>query len=251
MEAADRRVSTYSGGMARRLDIALGLVDVLPVLILLVFVSVFGGAMSTGASGADSLTYVVPGVIVLCAAHGSAQTAVGVNQDMTTGVVDRVRSLPVLGSAVLVGHVLASVARNLVSTAVVVGVALLLGFRPAASPLDWLVVAGLLALLMAGVSALSAAFGLLVASPDAAGALSFVLLFLPYVSSGFVPPEAMPAVLRGFAGHQPVTPLIDAVRGLLDAPVGTSPLLAVAWWGGPGLLGVLACGALFRRRAGA
>ncbi|WP_433503287.1 ABC transporter permease [Pseudonocardia halophobica] len=225
---------------------------VLPVLILLVFVYVFGGAMSTGASGTDYLTYVVPGVIVLCAAHGSAQTAVGVNQDMATGVVDRVRSLPVLGSAVLVGHVLASVARNLVSTAVVVGVALLLGFRPAASPLDWLVVAGLLALLMAGVSALSAAFGLLVASAEAAGALSFVLLFLPYVSSGFVPPETMPAVLRGFAEHQPVTPLIDAVRGLLlDAPVGTSPLLAVAWWGGLGLLGVLACGALFRRRAGA
>ncbi|GAA4706653.1 multidrug efflux ABC transporter permease LieB [Pseudonocardia yuanmonensis] len=220
---------------------------VLPVLILLVFVYVFGGAMDTGT---EYLTYVVPGVIVLCAAHGSAQAAVGVNQDMTTGVIDRVRSLPVVGSAVLAGHVVAGVVRNLVSTAVVVAVALLLGFRPVATPLDWLAAAGLLALLMAGVSALAAAFGLLVTSAEAAGALSFVLLFLPYVSSGFVPPDTMPAVLRGFAEHQPVTPLIEAVRGLLlGTPVGAAPLLAVAWWGGLAALGVLACGLLFRRRA--
>ncbi|GAA1830297.1 ABC transporter permease [Pseudonocardia ailaonensis] len=230
---------------ARSID-AMIVAIVLPIMILLVFVYVFGGAM---AARADYLTYVVPGVIVLCAAHGSAQTAIGVNRDMTTGTIDRVRSLPVVGSAVLIGHVLASVARNLVSTAVVVGVALLLGFRPVASVGDWVAVAGLLALLMVGVSALSAAFGLLVSSPEAAGALSFVLLFLPYLSSGFVPPETMPAVLRGFAERQPVTPLIDAVRGLLlGTPVGGAPWLAVAWWGGLGLLGVAGCGLLFRRR---
>lgn len=217
----------------------------LPLMILLVFVFIFGGAIDRGG---EYLTYVVPGVIVLCAAFGTASTAVSVNQDMTTGVIDRLRSLPVVGSAVLAGHVVASVVRNVVSTAVVVAVAVALGFRPAASLLDWLAVLGLLALFMAGVSALSAAFGLLVSSVEAAGALSFVLLFLPYVSSGFVPPETMPAVLHGFAAHQPMTPLIESVRGLLlggPVPLGA----AVAWWGGFLVVGVVAAGYLFRRRS--
>jgi len=222
---------------------------VLPLLILMVFVFIFGGALEAGTP--EYLTYVVPGVVVLCAAFGSSSTAVSVNQDMTAGVIDRLRSLPVVGTAVLAGHVVASVVRNVVSTAVVVGVAVALGFRPTASVGGWLAVLGLLALFMAGVSALSAAFGLLVSSAEAAGALSFVLLFLPYVSSGFVPPETMPAVLHGFAAHQPLTPLIEAVRALLlGLPVGSSGWLAVAWWGGFGLLGVLGAGFLFRRRAG-
>jgi ABC-2 type transport system permease protein len=157
----------------------------------------------------------------------------------------------VVGSAVLAGHVVASVVRNVVSTAVVLGVSLLMGFRPVAGPADWLLTAGVLVLFMAGVSALSAAFGLVVSSAEAAGALSFVLLFLPYVSSGFVPPETMPAVLRGFAEYQPVTPLIESVRGLLlGLPVGSSLGHAVLWWGGFLLVGVVAAGVLFRRRAG-
>jgi ABC-2 type transport system permease protein len=218
------------------------------VMILLVFVYVFGGAMQTGTT---YLTYVVPGIVVLCASFGCAQMAITVNQDMTNGVIDRLRSLPVVGGAVLVGHVLASLARNVVSTAVVIGVAVLLGFRPVASPQAWLAVLGVLVVFMAGVASLSAAFGLVTRNAETAGVLSFVLLFLPYVSSGFVPPETMPAVLHGFAEHQPITPVIEAVRALLlGGPVGSSVLLAVLWWGGFTVVGIVAAGSLFRRRAG-
>ncbi|MGW3811351.1 ABC transporter permease [Micromonospora sp. NPDC005113] len=219
----------------------------LPVLILLAFVYVFGGAIETGTR---YLTYVVPGIVLICAAFGSASTGVGVNQDMTTGMIARLRSLPVLGSAVLIGHIVASVARNLVSTAVVVAVSLLLGFRPTASVLDWVALLGLLALFMCGISALSAAFGLLVTNAEAAGAFSFVVLFLPYVSSAFVPPETMPDFLQGFARNQPMTPLVETVRGLLvGGPVAESAPAALAWAVGFLVVGVAASGVLFRRRA--
>ncbi|MGW3607010.1 ABC transporter permease [Micromonospora sp. NPDC005161] len=219
----------------------------LPVLILLAFVYVFGGAIETGTR---YLTYVVPGIVLICAAFGSASTGVGVNQDMTTGMIARLRSLPVLGSAVLIGHIVASVARNLVSTAVVVAVSLLLGFRPTASVLDWVALLGLLALFMCGISALSAAFGLLVTNAEAAGAFSFVVLFLPYVSSAFVPPETMPDFLQGFARNQPMTPLVETVRGLLvGGPVAESAAAALAWAVGFLVVGVAASGVLFRRRA--
>ncbi|MET8349145.1 MULTISPECIES: ABC transporter permease [unclassified Micromonospora] len=219
----------------------------LPVLILLAFVYVFGGAIETGTR---YLTYVVPGIVLICAAFGSASTGVGVNQDMTTGMIARLRSLPVLGSAVLIGHIVASVARNLVSTAVVVAVSLLLGFRPTASVLDWVALLGLLALFMCGISALSAAFGLLVTNAEAAGAFSFVVLFLPYVSSAFVPPETMPDFLQGFARNQPMTPLVETVRGLLvGGPVAESAPAALAWAIGFLVVGVAASGVLFRRRA--
>ncbi|SCE72765.1 ABC-2 type transport system permease protein [Micromonospora coriariae] len=219
----------------------------LPVLILLAFVYVFGGAIETGTR---YLTYVVPGIVLICAAFGSASTGVGVNQDMTTGMVARLRSLPVLGSAVLIGHIVASVARNLVSTAIVVAVSLLLGFRPTASVLDWVALLGLLALFMCGISALSAAFGLLVTNAEAAGAFSFVVLFLPYVSSAFVPPETMPDFLQGFARNQPMTPLVETVRGLLvGGPAAESAPAALAWAVGFLVVGVTASGVLFRRRA--
>lgn len=218
---------------------------VLPVLILLTFVFVFGGAMATGA---EYVTYVVPGIIVLCAAHGSAMTATAVNHDLTTGMIDRIRSLPVLGASVLVGHVVASVLRNLVSTAVVVGVALVIGFRPVASPLDWIAVAGVLALFMAALSAVAAAWGLLVRGPEAAGAIAFVMLFLPYVSSAFVPPETMPAALRWLAELQPTTPVVETLRALLLGMPVSAAGAAVLWSAGLLVTGVAASGLLFRRR---
>lgn len=218
---------------------------VLPVMILLTFVFVFGGAMATGTA---YVTYVVPGIIVLCAAHGSAMTATAVNHDLTTGMIDRIRSLPVVGASVLVGHIVASVLRNLVSTAVVVGVALLIGFRPVASPVDWLAVVGLLALFMAALSAVAAAWGLLVRGPEAAGAIAFVMLFLPYLSSAFVPPETMPAVLRGFAEFQPTTPVVETLRALLLGRPVTGAGAAVLWSVGLLAVGIAASGWLFRRR---
>ena len=217
----------------------------LPVLLMLIFVYLFGGAIETGT---DYVTYVVPGVILLCAGFGSATTAVTVSQDMSGGIVDRLRSLDVGGPSVLAGHVAASVARNAISTVLVIAVALAIGFRPDAGPLEWLAVAGVLLAFVLAMSALSAALGLLAGSPEAANGITFLILFLPYASSAFVPVDTMPSWLQGFAEHQPVTPVIETLRGLLlDAPTG-DPWTALAWCGGILAVSLAASGALFRRR---
>lgn len=218
----------------------------LPVLILLIFVYVFGGAIQQDGRYLD---YVVPGIILLCAGFGSATTAVEVNVDMTTGVIDRFRSLPIVASAVLTGHVVASVLRNLLSTLIVFGVALLMGFRPTAGPLEWLGVLAVLVLFMTAVSWLAAAFGLLVSSTEAAGSFAFVIMFLPYVSSAFVPTHTMPSFLHWFATYQPVTPVIETLRGLLlGTPIGASAATAVTWCAGLAVVGIVAAASLFRRR---
>ncbi len=191
----------------------------LPVMLMLLFVYLFGGAIHTGTR---YVTYVVPGVLLLCAGFGAATTAVGVSQDLTGGIIDRFRSMDVAGAAVLAGHVAASVARNLASTVLVLGVAFLIGFRPSAGTADWLAAGGVLLLFILAISWLSAAVGVLARSPEAAG---------------------------GFANHQPVTPVIETLRGLLlDAPVGSSPWLALAWCGGILAASVALASVLFRRR---
>src|SRR5215470_11692240 len=185
---------------------------VLPIMMMILFVYLFGGAINTGTK---YVTYVVPGVIMLCAGFGSATTAVSVSQDMTGGIIDRLRSLDVGGPAVLTGHVAASVVRNAASTLLVLGVALAIGFRPTAGPLEWLAVAGVLLAFVLAISALAAAIGLVAKSPEAANGFTFFVMFLPYASSAFVPVDTMPGWLQGFAEHQPVTPVIETVRGLL------------------------------------
>ena len=217
----------------------------LPVLILLLFVYVFGGAIDTAGSYVD---YVVPGIILLCAGYGSATTALSVNQDMTTGVIDRFRSLPIAGSGVLTGHVVASVLRNLLSTVLVLAVALLIGFHPHASALDWLGVAGILLAFMIAISWIAACFGLLAKSPEGAGAFSFVIMFLPYVSSAFVPTDTMPAALEWIGDRQPVTPIVETLRGLmLGTPIGDHAVTALIWCAGLAVLGMVGAGLLFRR----
>jgi ABC-2 type transport system permease protein len=219
---------------------------VLPIILMLLFVYLFGGAIQTGTR---YVTYVVPGVILLCAAFGAAGTAVGVTQDMKTGIIDRFRSMDVSGGAVLTGHVVASLARNTASTLLVLGVAFLIGFRPHAGVLDGLAVAGVLLLFVLAISWLSAAVGLLAKSPEAAAGFTFVVMFLPYPSSAFVPIDTMPAWLHGFARHQPVTPVIETVRGLLlDVPVGDSPRQAVLWCTAITVASIALCVALFPRR---
>lgn len=232
--------------MARRnVDVLLTSL-LLPVLLMLLFVYLFGGAIQTGTR---YVTYVVPGVLLLCAGFGASMTAVSVTTDMTGGIIDRFRSLDVTGPAILAGHVAASVVRNLASTVLVFGVAFLIGFRPNAGPLDWLAAAGVLLLFILAISWLSAAVGLLARSPEAAGGFSFLVMFLPYPSSAFVPIETMPAWIHGFAQHQPVTPVIETLRGLLlGLPVGTSPARAVAWCLGILVASVAVSGVLFRRR---
>jgi ABC-2 type transport system permease protein len=218
----------------------------LPVMIMLLFVYLFGGAIQTGTA---YVTYVVPGVLLLCAGFGSSTTAVSVSHDMTGGIVDRFRSLDIGGAAVLAGHVAASVVRNAASTVLVFGVAFLIGFRPHAGALDWLAAGGVLLAFVLAISWLSAAVGLLATSPEAANGFTFFVMFLPYASSAFVPIHTMPSWIQGFAHHQPVTPVIETIRGLLlGTPVGSSPWQALAWCGGILAASVAAAGVLFRRR---
>jgi len=218
----------------------------LPVMLMLVFVYLFGGAIETGT---EYVTYVVPGVILLCAGFGSATTAVTVSQDMTGGIVDRLRSMDVGGAAVLAGHVAASIARNAASTVLVLAVALGIGFRPSAGALDWLAVAGVLFVFVVAISWLAAAIGLLARSPEAANSFTFFVMFTTYASSAFVPVHTMPAWLQGFALHQPITPVIETMRGLLlGTPVGAKPGIALAWCAAILAVSVALSGALFQRR---
>jgi ABC-2 type transport system permease protein len=218
----------------------------LPIMLMLLFVYLFGGAIDTGTA---YVTYVVPGVIVLCASFGASLTAVAVTNDMTNGIMDRFRSLDVRGTAVLGGHVAASIGRNLVSTALVLAVAFLIGFRPSASFVDWLGAIGILLVAILALSWASAVVGLLAKSPEAAGGFSFFVMFLPYPSSAFVPVETMPSWIHGFAEHQPFTPIIESLRGfLLGTPVGNSAWVALAWCGGILAVSVAATGYLFKRR---
>jgi ABC-2 type transport system permease protein len=217
----------------------------LPVLLMLMFVYLFGGAIRTGG---DYVTYVVPGVILLCAAFGSATTAVSVSQDVTGGIVDRLRAMGVPGAALLLGHVAASVVRNVASTALVLGLALAIGFRPDASALDWAAAAGVLLAFVLALSALAAAIGLVARSPEAASGATFLVSFLPYASSAFVPVATMPSWLQPFAGHQPVTPVIETLRALLVGTGTGQAATALAWCAGILIVSVAAAGVLFRRR---
>ncbi|MGN9813067.1 ABC transporter permease [Micromonospora sp. BQ11] len=220
----------------------------LPVILMLLFVYLFGGAIDTGSA---YVTYVVPGVLLLCAGFGAASTAVSVTTDLTNGVVERFRTMDVGATAILFGHVAASVVRNTVSTVLVLAVAVAIGFRPVVDPLRWLAAAGVLLLFLLAVSWLSAAFGLLARTPEAANGFTFLVMFLPYPSSAFVPVETMPSWLRGFADHQPVTPVIETLRALLlGTPAGSAPARAVAWCLGILVVSVALAGVLFRRRVG-
>ena len=232
---------------ARNID-ALVTSLMLPVMLMLLFVYLFGGAIDTGT---EYVTYVVPGVILLCAGFGSATTAVTVSQDMTGGIVDRFRSMDVGGPAILAGHVAASALRNAASTVLVFGVAFLIGFRPHAG-------AARLARRRrrpARVRTRHVVAGRgdrpVAKSPEAANGFTFVIMFLPYASSAFVPVDTMPSWIQGFAQHQPVTPVIETLRGLLlGTPVGSNPWTALAWCAGILAVSVAASGVLFRRRTG-
>jgi ABC-2 type transport system permease protein len=198
----------------------------LPVMMMALFVYVFGGAIATGTS---YVNYVVPGIIVLCTGYGATSTAMSVADDMKKGAVDRFRSMPISSFAVLTGHVTASVARNALATAIVVLAAVGMGFRPSATALDWVLAMGLLLLYVLALSWLAAGFGVVARSVESASLLSFFMLFLPYLSSAFVPTATMPAVLRAVSEHQPITPIIETVRALLTSTPAESGWIALAW----------------------
>ena len=231
----------------------------LPVILMLLFVYVFGGAFNAGVHTAGALSggyanYVVPGLIVLCAAYGAGTTAVAVATDMSSGIVDRFRSMPVAAWTVLAGQIVASLARNLLATALVIGVGLAVGWRPTGGPLAWLAAVALIVLFITALSWLAACFGLVVGSPEAANGATFALMFIPYLSSAFVPASTMTRVLRPIAANQPFTPLIEAMRGLwmgytsTGANVGHEALLTVAYFGGILIVTAALASWLFRHR---
>ncbi|MFD9084990.1 ABC transporter permease [Streptomyces erythrochromogenes] len=218
----------------------------LPVMLMLIFVYFFGGAIDTGT---EYVTYVVPGAMLLCAGFGAAGTAVSVADDMRNGVIDRFRTLDIGGIPILAGHVTASVLRNLLSTTLVLTVALAIGFRPQAGPAAFLAAAGLLLAYITAISWLAATLGLLAKTPEAAGGFTFLMMFLPYPSSAFVPIETMPGWLHGFAEHQPLTPVIESLRALLLAqPAGSAPWTALTWCAGITAVAVTLAAVLFRSR---
>jgi ABC-2 type transport system permease protein len=219
----------------------------LPIMLMLLFVYLFGGAIETGTD--KYVTYVVPGLLLLCAGYGASVTAVSVSHDLTGGIVDRFRSLDVGGAAVLSGHVAASVVRNAASTVLVLGVGVLVGFRPHASALDWLGAAAILLAFVVALSWFAAVIGLLAKTPEGANAFTFFVMFLPYPSSAFVPVATMPGWIQGFATHQPVTPVIETIRSLLlGTPAGANAWQAVAWCAGILAVSVTLSAVLFRRR---
>lgn len=227
---------------------ALVMAVALPTILMLMFTFVFGGALDPTGGYVD---YVVPGIILTCAGFGASYTAVAVNHDMTAGIIDRFRTMPIGGSALLVGHIVASLVKNLVATAIVVGVAVAIGFRPSAGALEWLGAVGIIALWILAITALFAAIGLAAGSPDAASGYGFILLFLPYISSSFVPISTLPTWLQPVAQHQPVTPVIESIRGLLmGGPTDASWLVAVAWCVGIVVLSLVWGTWLYRRKAG-
>jgi ABC-2 type transport system permease protein len=227
-----------------------------PLLFLLLFVYVFGGTMGAGLPGApvgdrgDYLTFITPGILMMAVASVSIGTAVSVATDMTNGIIDRFRTMAIAKVSVLTGHVLGAMIQTALVLAVVFGVAFLLGLRTAASAMHWYGLAGLLALLSFAMTWFTVALGLASPSPEIASNWPIIFVLLPFVGSGFVPVESMPRGLRWFAEHQPYTPIMDTVRGLLAGSAeGSDALWAIGWCVVIGLVGYLWSRRLYRTRA--
>lgn len=230
-----------------------------PIAMLLLFVYVFGGAIATGGtipaaapgrSGRGAyVDYLLPGILLVTVASGIAYTAFRLFTDVSTGIFERFQSMPIARSAMLWGHVLTSIVANVISFVLVTGVALLIGFRSSAGIVNWLAVAGLLILFTLALTWLAVIPGLTATSVDGVSGFSYPLIFLPFISSAFVPTDGMPAPVRWFADHQPVTPIVNALRHLMaDQPVGNDGWLAVAWCLGLLVVAYAAAMATYRRK---
>ncbi len=220
----------------------------LPIILLLLFRYLFGGAISTG--GLTYINYVMAGLIVISLAFNSTATAVGVTDDMRSGIVERFRSMPLLGSAILVGHVVGAMLRNALSFVVLIAVGFAVGFRPSATFVSWLAVLGILLLFATGLSWLAVILGVVSKTVEGASGLAMILVFLPYASSALVPTQTMPGVLRGVVRNQPLTLVINTLRSLLTGqPVGNTGWIAVLWWTAILVLAVPFAIYCFRRRS--
>lgn len=232
--------------MAMRRTDAMLTALLMPVMLMLIFGYLFGGAINTGG---NYVTYLAPGVLLTCVMLGASTTAVSVNDDVTHGIIDRFRSLDVGGVAFIAGHVSAAVIRNLLSSVLVFAVAFAMGMRTSAPPVAWLAVAGIVLAMILAAAWLTALGGLLVSSPDAASSFTFFLMLVPFTSSAFVPVATMPHWMRGFAGHQPATVIVDSIRSLLTRhPAGADPWIALTWCGSATLLAAIGASVAFQRR---
>jgi len=219
---------------------------VMPIAMMLLFVFVFGGAIDTG--GTAYVDYLLPGILLITVASGVAYTAYRLFLDMKGGIIDRFRSMPIASTSVLWGHVLTSLLANAASLVLVVGIALLLGFRSTASLGAWLSIAGILMLFTLALTWIAVIAGLAAKTIDGASAFSYPLIFLPFVSSAFVPTDTMPGPVRWFAENQPVTAIVDTVRALLaQQPVGGQIWTALAWCLGILIVAAAIAIVMFRR----
>jgi len=224
----------------------------LPVMILLGFVYIFGGTLAAGlgaAGGRDAyVDYVTPGIILIAMAGAAQGTAVAVAMDMTEGIITRFRTMAISRASILTGHVVGSMIQMLLSTAALIVVALLIGFRPTAGPVEWIEAIGVIAMAGLALTWLSVALGLVSKSVETASNLPMFLMILPFLGSGFVPTDSMPSAVRWFAEYQPFTPVMDTLRGLLlGTAIGSSAVLAVVWCTGLALVGYIWARRLYDR----
>jgi ABC-2 type transport system permease protein len=220
---------------------------VMPIMFMLLFVYVFGGAIE---SGTDSyVNYLLPGILLITIASGISYTAFRLFMDMKGGIFERFQSMPIARSAVLWAHVLTSMVANLISVVVVVLVALLMGFRSGADVLAWLAVAGILLLFTLALTWIAVIPGLTAKSVDGASAFAYPLVFLPFISSAFVPTDSMPGPVRAFAENQPVTSIVNSIRDLLTGqPVSSDLWVALGWCVGILVVAYAAAMAIYRRK---
>jgi ABC-2 type transport system permease protein len=220
---------------------------IMPVALLLLFVYVLGGAIKHGSG--SYVNYMLPGILLITIASGVSYTAFRLFTDMQGGIFERFQSMPIARSGVLWAHVLTSLVANVVSLVAVVGVAVAMGFRSGAPVLAWLAVAGILILFTLALTWIAVIPGLTAKSVDGASAFSYPLIFLPFISSAFVPTGTMPGPVRAFAEHQPVTSIVDAIRDLFSQhPVGTGIWTALAWCAGILVVAYMFASITYRRR---
>ncbi|MFD7490985.1 ABC transporter permease [Streptomyces sp. NPDC059832] len=227
-------------------------VVIMPIMMLLLFNYVFGRALGTGISGlptgsGEYIDYLAPGIILMAATSGALTSAISVCVDKTEGIVNRFRTMPISPASFLTGHVVGGVIQTMTSIALVIGVALLMGFRPSATPVEWVAAIGLLALLTLGLTWLSAGIGLIAKNVESASNIPMPLTFLPFLGSAIVPTDSMPTGLRWFAEYQPFTPIIETLRGLwLGTETGSSAIIGLAWCVGLSLVGYVWARRAFR-----
>ncbi len=223
-------------------------VCITPIVMMLLFVYVLGGAIQTGTD--NYVNYLLPGILLIAIASGIAYTSFRLFTDMQSGIFERFHSMPIARSAALWGHVLTSLVSNAISVVVILFVALIMGFRSSAGVLSWLAVAGILVLFTLALTWIAVIAGLSATSVDGASAFSYPLIFLPFISSAFVPTETMPAAVRAFAENQPVTSIVNSIRALLSSqPVGNDIWIALAWCVGIMLVAYIFAMRVYKRKA--